>query len=371
MRDYGKGDRILLVNVDCEWNLAIRRMWAYYEKRGCDVEVRDLGYGFYPHSNTCLINGDGYSMVAVSNIFETNARRVEVINCDDVRYGGVGSCDTGARLPQEIERTPPKYLDDEKVAHGFITRGCIRNCYFCKVPTHEGQLRPYRDVADIVGDFKRAVFMDNNILAWDGANDALRWLVEHGTRCEFNQGLDIRLCDRENLELLAALNYRGEYTFAFDDVRYMPMIERQFKLVSEYISKPWKCRFYVYVGPQMAPADTVRRVEWCRDHQVLPYVMRDAAVYRTGSDVSEFYTDLAAWCNQPAFFKKMGFDEFLAKRHLKNYARGGALLKSTAEKLERVNHVGSQHRDCLRIQPVMQYAARAMKRSRRANRKGI
>lgn len=73
----------------------------------------------------------------------------------------------------------------------------------------------------------------------------------------------------------------------------------------------------------MQPIDTVRRVEWCRDHKVLPYVMRDAAVYRTCSDVSEFYTDLAAWCNQPAFFKKLEFDEFLAKRHLKNYARGG------------------------------------------------
>lgn len=321
--DLCAGDRVLLVNVDCEWNLAIRRMWAYHEKCGCSVEVRNLEYGFYPHNKTCLINGEGYAQVCVSNIFETNAYRVEVINCDHVFYGGVGSRDTAARLPDEIERTPPKYTDDETVAHGFITRGCIRKCYFCKVPKHEGNIRAYRDVNEVVGNFKRAVFMDNNILAWSGANDALQWLVEHGTRCEFNQGLDIRLCNDENLSLLAALNYRGEYTFAFDDVSYMPMIERKFELVRKYLSKPWQCRFYVYVGPQMQPIDTVRRVEWCRDHKVLPYVMRDAAVYRTGSDISEFYTDLAAWCNQPAFFKKLEFDEFLAKRHLKNYARGG------------------------------------------------
>ena len=129
----------MLVNVDCEWNLAIRRMWAYYEKCGCAVEVRNLGYGFYPHNKTSLINGEGYALVCVSNIFETNAHRVEVINCNSVYFGGVGSRDTAARLPAEIETTPPKYTDGETTAHGFITRGCIRNyfveCHDCFAKT--------------------------------------------------------------------------------------------------------------------------------------------------------------------------------------------------------------------------------------------
>jgi len=33
------------------------------------------------------------------------------------------------------------------------------------------------------------------------------------------------------------------------------------------------------------------------------------------SEHSQFYTDLAAWCNQPAFFKKTSFAGFLDKRH--------------------------------------------------------
>jgi hypothetical protein len=41
--------------------------------------------------------------------------------------------------------------------------------------------------------------------------------------------------------------------------------------------------------------------------------MRDAECYK--SDKKDFYTDYAAYCNQPSFFKKLTFKEFLEKRH--------------------------------------------------------
>ena len=183
-------------------------------------------------------------------------------------------------------------------------------------------LRAYRDVRDVVGQFKKAVFMDNNILAWDGANDALDWLAGNGIRCEFNQGLDIRLVNDANLSRLARLNYMGEYVFAFDDVREMPMMDATMPLVKKYIERPWKIKLFLYVNAEtMEPADTVRRIEWCRDHECLPYVMRDQNCY--GSDLEGFYTDLAAWGNQPGIFKKMDFDEFLRRRHPNNIRRQG------------------------------------------------
>ena len=33
------------------------------------------------------------------------------------------------------------------------------------------------------------------------------------------------------------------------------------------------------------------------------------------------YSDIAAWCNQPGIFKNMTFDEFLKKRHQKEYMK--------------------------------------------------
>ena len=319
----GDSVNVLLINVDCRWNLAIRRLWAYHERRGDHVEVRNLEFGFYPHKNTALINASAFDVVYVSNIFETNANRVCVQNCDNVNFGGVGSKNPGAKLPPEVENTPPHYEPDEDTAHGFITRGCIRHCSFCKVPEHEGVLRAYKSVQEVVGGFKKAIFYDNNILAWDGAAAAFDWLADNNIRCTFNQGLDIRLITDDLAAKLARLNYAGEYIFALDDVRLIPLVEKKLKVIKKYIPQDWRLKFYVYVCDAMPISDTVKRIEFLKDHKCLPYVMRDQDVYRTGSAKSEFYTDLAAWCNQPAFFKKTSFDCFLDKRHANNPARGG------------------------------------------------
>ena len=297
----------------------MRRLYAWHEQRGDEVEMRDLNFGFYHHNKREVIDGRGFDTVYISNIFEANAENVIVIGCEDVRRGGVGS-KSDAKLPPEVEATPPKYFDGEDTAHGFITRGCIRNCYFCKVPKHEGKLYAYRSVEEVVGNFKKAIFMDNNFLAWDGANDAMDWLIEHNIKCQFNQGLDIRLVNDENLSRLARLNYMGEYVFAFDDVRQMKFMNEAIQLVKKHISKPWKVKMFVYVNAEkMDPDDTVRRIQWLKEHECLPYVMRDANCY--GSEYELFYTDLAAYGNQPGIFKKMAFDEFLCRRHPKNKKR--------------------------------------------------
>ena len=162
--------------------------------------------------------------------------------------------------------------------------------------------------------------MDNNFLAWGGANNAMDWLIENNIRCQFNQGLDLRLVNDANLSRLARLNYMGEYVFAFDDVRLMRFMDETIPLVKRHIAKPWKVKMFVYVNAQtMEPEDTVRRVEWLKAHECLPYVMRDMNCY--GSEHENFYTDMAAWGNQPGIFKKMDFQEFLRRRHPKNPAR--------------------------------------------------
>jgi len=80
--------RVLLVNVDCRWNLALRRLYSWHENHGDEVEMVDLGFGFYPHSKRSNIDGSSYDRVYVSNIFEANAERVKVFGCADVRRGG-------------------------------------------------------------------------------------------------------------------------------------------------------------------------------------------------------------------------------------------------------------------------------------------
>lgn len=337
--------KILLINVDSRWNLAIRRMYTYYTREGHDVEMRDLGLIGYPHKRKVKIDATGFDRVFVSNIFELNAYRVEVEGCEAVEFGGIGSRDPERQLRAEIEASPPYYKPDERTTYGFITRGCIRKCWFCKVPKYEGKLKAYNAVESVVRGVQGEVvkFMDNNILAYPHHMDVFSWLIERGTRCEFNQGLDFRLVNDENLAALAALNYEGEYIFAFDDPKYQPLLERKTALIKKYIPKPWRLKFYIYYHPDMDLELLIKRVEWCRDRECLPYVMRDSACWE--SENKNFLIDYAAYCNQPSFFKTHTFLEFLAKRDAKEdrkirsyatYLRaGGAVDPVTVAAFER------------------------------------
>lgn len=179
--------KILLINVDSRWNIAIRRMYTYFTQQGNYVEMRDLKLRGYPHKRKVKVDATSFDKVYVSNIFEHNAYNVEVVGCQTVEFGGIGSRNPEKQLPTDIQAIPPYYAPGEKITYGFITRGCIRNCWFCKVPKFEGKLKAYNAVEDIVRGIPGEVvsFMDNNILAYPYHMDVFRWLIENRTRCEF------------------------------------------------------------------------------------------------------------------------------------------------------------------------------------------
>lgn len=322
--------KILLVNVDSRWNTAIRKMFNYFIKKDYEVNMIDLGFTCRPHKKHEVIDATEYDKVFVSNIFDFNVDKVEVIGCDDVTFGGIGSRNPSLRLPDEIEETEPFYFDDEDTSYGFITRGCIRNCWFCKVPKYEGKLKEYNKIEKIV-KHKKVKFLDNNILAYPKHMEVFQWCLEHpDIKVEFNQGLDFRLVNDENLEALSKLNYMGEYIFAFDEPKYQPILEKKLKLMKKYISKPWKLKFYVYYHPSMSISELIERVEWCRTNECLPYICRDIECWRTEGGLRDFIIDYTAYCNQPAMFKKLTFEQFLEKRH-KNEDRIHESLKICRE----------------------------------------
>ena len=116
------------------------------------------------------------------------------------------------------------------------------------------------------------------------------------------------------MRLLAQLRYlKNEYIFAFDDPKYEPLLDKKIVLMKKYIPQDWKLKFYIYIHPDMSIKLLIMRAEWCRANKCLPYVMRDAACWE--DEKKDFYTDYAAYCNQPSFFKKLSFEEFLRKRH--------------------------------------------------------
>ena len=71
--------------------------------------------------------------------------------------------------------------------YGYTTRGCIRHCPFCAVPTLEPVYNPYipisekiEDVRRLYGDQKDLLLMDNNVLASENLAEIVDDLIQAG-----------------------------------------------------------------------------------------------------------------------------------------------------------------------------------------------
>lgn len=327
---------IKLVDVDSTIpNLALMKISSYHKSLNHSVTLERLGISYYPDDRKLrTISTDGYDKVYLSAIFKGTIDCVSFDMWSDTSkcvFGGTGIDNTN-KLPNEIEICDLDYsiYPDNDTAYGFISRGCDRKCYFCVVPQKEGRTKQVEfNLMNIIRDFKKVKFMDNNFLQLPNHLNILEWLVDRKMKFQFNQGLDIKLITKDNSELLRQSNYWGDYIFAFDDYKYRRFIERQMELL-KWIPE-WRAKFYCYVHPDMELFETVKRIEWLKQRKILPYVMRDIACF--DSDNSEFYTDLAAYSNQPAFFKKIDFGAFMQKRH-SNIDRINLHIKMYQEAME-------------------------------------
>lgn len=305
-----KKKKVLLVDADSKIpNLVLMKLSTYHKAKGDNVELIRLNIPYYPNRKKVIhYIPNIHDKIYCSIIFDGSK---EWIRGNNIHFGGTGySLDI--ILPEEIENLSPDYslYPENDTSYGFISRGCIRNCPFCKVPEKEGYIRQVNQVNNIVRH-KKVKFLDNNFLALPNHNEILRELIDKKIKCQFNQGLDIKLITENNSDLLSKLNYLGDYIFAFDNWNYLKIIENKLPLLSW--RKDWQLKFFVYCNPNMELVNISNRIEFLRENKCLPYVMRDVTCWE--SEHSPFYIDVAAWGNQPNLFKKMTFADFLERRH--------------------------------------------------------
>jgi hypothetical protein len=303
--------QILLIDADSRIpNLALMKLSAYHKKLNDEVVLKELKIPYYPEQKTynSYYSTEGFDKVYISIVFDTTLNKIKK---GTSIIGGTGYS-LSIELPLEIEDMEPDYsiYPYNNISYGFITRGCIRKCPFCKVPEKEGTIHIVSSVDKIVRH-KITKFLDNNILAYNRHKEVLKELVDKNIKCQFNQGLDIRLIDEENSILLSKLNYYKEYIFAFDDIKYENIIREKLKLM--LWRKPWQLKFFVYVDITMTKEETEERINFLKDNQCLPYIMRNISCW--SSPYRKWYNDIAAWCNQPGLFKTLDFDEFCKRRY--------------------------------------------------------
>ena len=213
--------KIGLIDVDGHNfpNLALMKVSAWHKKKGDDVEW------CFPL--------DRYDIVYQSKVFDdTYSPDIDWLpQSDKIIKGGTGY-GLDNTLPYEIEHIYPDYSIypelTKDTAYGFLTRGCPRGCKFCIVAEKEGR-RSYKvaDLKEFWNGQKRIELLDPNILACREHPDLLLQLIQSKACVNFNQGLDIRLTNEENIALLNRIKVK-EIHFAWDNAKddLKPYFER-------------------------------------------------------------------------------------------------------------------------------------------------
>jgi hypothetical protein len=209
-----------------------------------------------------------------------------------------------------------KYYKDYKYySIGFLTRGCVRKCPFC-VNKNINYVYNYSKLSDFVDKSRPRIYLwDDNFLASKNWKELLLELQTTQKPFQFRQGLDIRLLNEEKAEMLSKSKYYGDYIFAFDQLKDKEIIIRKLKMWKQYTTKTTK--LYLFCGYEISDDDSVindiinlfERINVLMTYGCLGYVMRHEDYQN--HPLCNIYVQIARWCNQPQFYKKMSFKEFV------------------------------------------------------------
>lgn len=299
--------RIGLIDVDSHNfpNLPLMKLSAWHKSKGNSVERYDPLF----HSI-----GEPFDIVYMSKIFSFTPDFQYGVNCKKLVGGGSGyaiSLVDGKEvydkskdkdLPYEIEHIYPDYSlypeMTKDTAYGFLTRGCPRGCNFCHVEAKEG--RKSHKVADL-SEFwrgqKNLILCDPNILGCPQHMELLQQVVDSKAKVDFNQGLDIRLVNDKNLELLKQIPMKYIH-FAYDRIKDKDLVERKlkdFKDATGYTHR--KVMVYILVNYESTLEEDLHRIYFCRDIDFDPFVM----IYDK-AHCKPIYRKLQRWVNNDFIF---------------------------------------------------------------------
>ena len=329
-------------------NLALLKISAFCKAQGHTVRLlcgyEELGVGDNPIIFDC-----DYDILVMSRVFKFTkipSFISRMIQQHVIYYGGTGFFEVnGPNLPEEVEHHMPDYTlyneyiervtaGDEKLKKsrfddylsysiGFTTRGCIRHCGFCvnRLLNRVVEWSPVTEFLDV--ERKNIYLWDDNIMAAPPKVFAkvMDDLNRTGKPFQFRQGMDIRLMTEQKAKLLNDVKYHGDYIFAFDHYRMDdPNEKRQveqtikgLKVWREHCKKSTK--LYVLVAYDSQDEKDIEgtffRIKTLMEYGCLPYIMRFEEY--NNSRFKSLYTQLARWCNQPSFFKKMSFRQYCVR----------------------------------------------------------
>ena len=295
-------------------NIPLMKISAWHKKQGDHVEW------YQP-----MFSGH-MDKVYMSKVFSFTPDYEYFVDADEIQKGGSGYAilmvngkevydrSKDKPLPHDIEHIYPDYSiypDQTKdTAYGFLTRGCPRGCDFCHVVNKEGRCSTkVADLSEFWDGQKNIVLCDPNILACKDHMELLQQLIDSKARVEFNQGLDIRLVNERNLELLRQIRIIQPH-FAYDRYEDKEIVEPKMRMVREITG--WKRSnakpsVFILCNFNTTLEQDIERIQFCRSLEWSPYPM----IYDK-EHADPVYKRLQRWCNNYIFWNVPRFEDYVA-----------------------------------------------------------
>ena len=251
-----------------------------------------------------------YDVLYGACVFSENKPLADALAAKGVVVGGSGTGKHEIILRPDQEHIMPDYslYGITDTAYGFLTRGCPRHCPFCIVGDKEGLTsRKVADLSEFWNGQKNIEIMDPNLLACEQHIDLLEQIADSGALVNFNQGLDCRLLNSENIELLKKIRIRMIH-FAWDNPKDKSIPKALEYFASNYDIKPKsrKCVVYILTNFWSTLEEDLQRIYWLRDMGYAPYVM----IYDK-QNAPQKIRYLQRWCNNRlVFYSTKTFEEF-------------------------------------------------------------
>lgn len=219
---------------------------------------------------------------------------------DDVITGGTGY-DLDSRLSKVIEDCDYDYSLYPECDYSIVwfSRGCIRKCPFCAVWKKEGKIHEAKPKL-LNPNGKYIKIQDNNFFANKDYIFALMQLREYGLPVEFSSGIDIRLMDNRQAQLLSNMKIQGQIHTAWDNPK--DDLISKFKILLKHV-KSYKVMCYVLIGYWSTPEQDLYRIEKLRELKIDPFVM-------PYNKKDPYQKRFARWVNHKAIFKTVAWKDY-------------------------------------------------------------